>query len=145
MPPSRHAETPPEILRLVAGGRWPDDTAAMYRFAPVVPADVVRGLTAGEEDQLCPYPPPFSRLSDVVDLDSSTFWAEHGALGQIDASSVLVLGDFGIGADAVFVLEVGTGSGRVLRLRWGAHGVNEWIELAPSLSSLLESLGLTTD
>lgn len=136
------SSTPPEIAALVAAGIWPADAPAMRRQVdvPPVPSDVVVRETDGDERALILQAPPFPTLADEVRLGATKFWARYGALDQVDPAGLLILGDFGHGSDAPFVLERGIPH-RVLRLRWGETG-NVWVVWADSLPSLLRRLGL---
>ena len=111
----------------------------MQSIRSLVAPGVLLRETAGDEDQLVLHAPPFRTLADAVALNRE-YWAEVGALWEIDPESVLLLGDFGLGSDTAIVLELG-GKQRVLRLRW--CGVKtSWVVWADSLAGLLERLGL---
>ena len=136
----------PEILERLSKGAWPGDATAerAQHLRSAVAPDRVVELTHGDQDHLCLKAPPFLRLSAMA--ESNPWWYECGALRHFDPAGAVVLGDFGLGSDAVFVVELQPGStpGRVLRMRWHARGP-EWVEWFSSLGRLVTELGLGAD
>ncbi len=102
-------------------------------------------LVAPPETGIYLYRPPFATLAAIVANDAGTFWSEFGALEQVDAELTLVLGDFGLGADAVFALDyrADRSSPPVIRLHWRKRGTaNGWVRCADTFAGFATLLGL---
>jgi hypothetical protein len=114
------------------------------QVSPTIPVERVRQFAA-EERCICLQPPPFTTLAKLHAAGPSGFWERFGALDQIDPARAVVIADFGIGADAVVVLDYSRDAANppVLRLRWAPQGVgNEWVQVARDFDEFAAMLGL---
>ena len=100
------------------------------------------GRLAPGESELFLEPPPFRTLATEI-TGNPQFWAEHGALDEIDPELALVIGDFGLGSDAAIVLDYRRSADEpaVLGLAWSDEG-NHWVELAASFDEFVRLLRL---
>ena len=111
---------------------------------PSIPADRVRRFAA-EESVICLQPPPFPTIAqERATSGAGDFWQRFGALEQIVPEKALIIGDFGIGSDSPVILDFAftASSPRVLRLRWGLDGPNEWVQGARDFDEFAQMLGL---
>jgi hypothetical protein len=119
-------ELPSELRDLIASGRWPLTQAEANRQnlpEGPIPRELVERLVPGE-GQLFLLPPPFRTIAERCDGGEwdggeRNFWQEYGALDQIDPKRAVVIGDFGLGSDAVIVLDYRSApSPSLIRLAW---------------------------
>lgn len=146
---------PPSLIdALVASGRWPATPQAALRqnIEPLVSPERIAAVAPGE-DWLYLYPPPFQSVaSDVAAHRANgwTFWAEHGAIDELDPDRALLIGDFGPGSDAPILLDYRQGDDPgVLKLAWpppadgdSGPGSTEWVAIADSFDDFVARLGL---
>jgi len=119
-------ELPSELTDLIASGTWPlTEAEANRQNLPTgpIPRELVQRLVPGE-DQLVLRPPPFRTIAERCegagpDGGERKFWQEYGALDQIDPKRAVLIGDFGLGSDAVIVLDYRQApSPSLIRLAW---------------------------
>ena len=141
-------DLPPGLTRLIADGVWPTragPSMTEQQFRPCIPADRVRRFAA-DEACICLQPPLFPTLAEVVAAGGAgDFWGRFGALDRIDPARAVLIADFGIGADAVVVLDYtrDPANPQVLRLRWAKRGVgNSWVQGARDFDEFAAMLGL---
>ena len=141
-------DLPPGLARLITEGVWPTragPSMVAQQLHPSIPADRVRQFAA-EEGCICLQPPPVPTLAEVVAAGGAgDFWERFGALDQIDPARAVLIADFGIGADAVVVLDYARDPANppVLRLRWAERGVgNQWVQGARDFDEFAAILGL---
>lgn len=100
-------QLPAELSQLILAGAWPSSEREANRqnlqTAPV-PRDVVERLVPGE-NQIYLLPPPFTTIADRRAGAEREFWEDFGALDKIDPARALLIGDFGLGSDAVIALD----------------------------------------
>ncbi len=101
---------------------------------------------ADNESLICLQPPPFPTVAMERDAGGAgDFWERFGALDQIAPRKALIIGDFGIGSDSPIILDYARDGANppVLRLRWGADRVNQWVQGADSFDAFACMLGLS--
>ncbi len=139
-----HLSLPPRLRRLTQSGAW--------SAASGPPTEVVAVVDPDEVD-LNLYGPPFRSLATELveqELADSTFWADHGAIDQLDPGRALLIGDFGLGSDSPIILDYRQGPDPVVRklawvtvdegTGWSIH--NSWPMIARSFDELADRLGL---
>ena len=124
-------EPPAELKDLVAAGAWPlTEREANQQNLPTgpIPAALVEGLVSGEH-QIYLFPPPFRTIAERCAGPEADFWRKFGALEDIDPSRAVVIGDFGLGSDAMIVLDYRTsGEPSLIRLAWtGGERRPRWV------------------
>ena len=140
-------ELPPELGRLIAGGAWPQSSREANRQdleASPVPRDLVQSLVPGH-DQLFLYPPPFETVADCIAQGEQEFWGKWGSLDQIDPHRALVIGDFGLGSDALIVLDYRIpGAPAVIRLAWAAteDKKTHWVPFFATFAEFAVAFGI---
>ena len=141
-------DLPSGLARLIAEGVWPSaagPSMVAQQLHPSIPADRVRRFAA-EEGCICLQPPPFPTVAQLHAAGGAgDFWERFGALDQIDPARAVVVADFGLGADAVVVLDYAQDAANppVLRLRWAERGVgNQWVQGARDFDEFADLLGL---
>jgi hypothetical protein len=133
---------PPELQLLIATGVWPNsDNELRQNLKPVVSVDAIQKF-ASDEDGLYLHPPPFYTVA--VCAMRNSFWGEHAAPSQLDFTSALVLGDFGLGSDAPIVLDYSNDRDNpsVKRLQWRSDG-NRWVEVCETFAEFAALLEMT--
>ncbi|GAA3265941.1 hypothetical protein Dvina_40845 [Dactylosporangium vinaceum] len=133
---------PPGLSSLIESGLWPTiDSAHAQNLRPLAALEDIDRL-APSETSLFLYPPPFQTLASKI-RKSRRFWAEYGALDEIDPELALVIGDFGLGSDAAIVLDYRRNPSEppVLRLAWG-HDGSHWVEAASDFGEFARLLRL---
>jgi hypothetical protein len=117
---------PTELRSLIASGAWPlTEQEANRQNLPTgpIPNALVEDLVPGE-NLLYLHWPPFRTIAERCATGERDFWEEFGALDQIDPARALLIGDFGLGSDAVIVLDYRhPESPPLIRLAWadGQH------------------------
>ena len=141
-------DLPRGLARLIVNGVWPTKAGPSMtdqQLRPFIPAERVQRFAA-EESVICLQPPPFPTLAEVVAAGGAgDFWERFGALDQIDPARAILIADFGLGADAVVVLDYDRDRANppVLRLRWAERGVgNQWVQGARDFDEFAAMLGL---
>ena len=114
-------DLPPELSGLIASGAWPlTETEANLQnlsSAPI-PTTLVEQLVPGES-RIYLLPPPFRTIAECCQGTSGDFWREYGGLDTIDPARAMLIGDFGLGADAVIVLDYRTSNDPpLIRFAW---------------------------
>ena len=135
---------PPQLLSALEAGRWPrtPDEALGQNLESRVPLDRLQAF-APDEDRLYLYPPPFRTVSRLLATHEGDFWRRHGALESIVPELALVIGDFGLGSDAVIILDYRDDRTRpsVWRLRWMRPQANCWLRCARDFEELVRLFG----
>jgi hypothetical protein len=141
-------DLPAGLARLIAEGVWPSaagPSMVEQQLRPSIPAERVRRFAA-EEGCICLQPSPFPTVAQLRDAGGAgDFWERFGALDQIDPARAVVIADFGLGADAVVVLDYARDAANppVLRLQWAERGVgNRWVQGARDFDEFAALLGL---
>lgn len=139
---------PEALTRLLQAGIGPSvngPSIVQQDLHPIVSRERVRRIAAGER-RICLYPPPFGTIAETRAVEGAGgFLEKFGALDQIDPERTLIIGDFGIGADSLIVLDYSCNPSNppVLRLRWGSFGKgNSWVVSARDFDEFAEVLGL---
>lgn len=145
---------PPVVEDLISSGCWPttEEEARRQNLEPVVSAERISAVAADEVGlHLCP--PPFRSVASDIAVDEErgwNFWAEYGALHEIDPSQALIIGDFGPGSDAPILLDYRHDPDPcVIKLAWSPGGspaskpTTTWVRIADSLDDFARRLGLT--
>jgi hypothetical protein len=130
-----------DIEERLVFGTWPrrEEGVRRQNLHPLVPESIVRAMAPGEV-ALILLAPPFRMLASEASAQPD-FWAQHGALDELDPRQAVIIADFGLGSDAVVVVDLRTSPAPVLRLRWGEDG-NHWIVMAPTLEQFRAALPL---
>jgi hypothetical protein len=137
---------PDVLLAAIDAGRWPRtaDEALKQNLRPLVPEERIRRL-APEESQLYLYPPPFATVARALAGSGRDFYTRFGAVEQLVPEATIEIADFGLGSDALVVLDYRAGptDPRVLRLLWPGDGQsNRWVVMAPDFPTFVEALRL---
>lgn len=145
---------PPLLQELLDAGRWPRTWDEAYRqnVKPRVSAERLAAATDGDEGGetgtwLVLFPPPFLTIHECL-VGEREFWEDVGDLGAIQPELALVIGDFGLGSDAPFVLDYERSAlgPRVRRLSWTNSHLRgfkaRWVPFADTFAELVAKLGL---
>lgn len=133
----------PDLLQtLLTTGRWPRtaDEALNQNLRSLVAED--RNLRLS---RIYLYPPPFHTLAQTVASRGKGFYSQYGELHQLVPEASIEIGDFGLGSDALILLDyrAGPSDPRVIHLEWSGGGrPNYWVVMAPDFASFVEMLGL---
>jgi hypothetical protein len=133
---------PDLLVSMLAEGRWPHNTdeASKQHLLSRVPEDRNRRLR-----RIYLYAPPFRTVAKVVAGGGRDFYAGSGALHELVPEASVAVADFGLGADALILLDyrAGPADPRVIHLEWADRGEpNYWIVMAPDFASFVDMLGL---
>lgn len=128
-------QLPAELWELVDEGLWPMDDRAcqLQNLHPLIPHEIIRKFAPNEETIVF-FPYPFRTVEE--DKKSNKYWEdERNALGEIDPSLSVLIGDFGLGSYADIILDYRTAPPRLLRLQWGKDE-NHWVDFGLSIAEL---------
>lgn len=136
---------PEGLVGALEAGRWPrtHQEANEQNVRLWVSAEGIRQL-APEQDWLVLYPPPFATLAGLRG-ESLDFYTRYAALHQLVPAASIEIACFGLGVDAMIVLDyrAGPSGPRVIRLVWGRDGQpNRWVPMAPDFPTFAAALGL---
>jgi hypothetical protein len=147
-------DLPSELSDLIATGRWPLTQAEANRQnlpSGPIPRELIKKLVPGEE-QLFLLPPPFRTIAErrergergERDGGERNFWREYGALDEIDPQRAVVIGDFGLGSDAVIVLDYRPArSPSLIRLAWTDGALRpHWVPFFATFSEFARAFQL---
>ncbi|OZG69944.1 hypothetical protein BTA51_28605 [Hahella sp. CCB-MM4] len=115
------AELPPKLLRLISNSWWPMENSDIIEqdVSPHVSKNLVKALMP-EEEKVCFYPYPFLTFQKYIDdgYEFCSLSTENG--GNIIPSKVLVIGDFGIGSDALLAVDYSDENSepRIIKQMW---------------------------
>ncbi len=132
---------PKALTALIESGFWPRNSAEADRqnLRCLVPEASVR-LFATEEERIYFYPPPFRTVRQ--DQAKNSFWSDpRSATHEIKPDLTVIIGDFGIGSDAVLLLDYSQTATdpRIIRLKWAEEG-NHWVEVTATFDQFAKML-----
>ena len=139
-------KVPPLLDELLAAGRWPRtyEEQLAQNLRPLVSPERVKKLAPDETGIIYLYTPPFVPVGRRHDPKDFYNWPSSEPTG-IDYDLAIMIGDFGIGADAPIGLDYREDAinPRVIRLSYAEGGRNgRWVVMAPDFASFVEALGL---
>jgi hypothetical protein len=137
---------PARLVALLNAGLWPRSAseALQQNLRSLVPEERIQLFAPGERS-LYLYPPPFHTMGHRGNRAEERFWLQYGALDEIASELTVNIADFGIGSDALLVLDyrVDRLNPGVLRLQWSKGGRdNHWVQCASNFDHLAEMFGL---
>jgi hypothetical protein len=110
---------PKRLLKLIEAGRWPrtHEEELHQNIFSLVSKERIQSF-APEENQIYLVRPPFSTVATRMG-HGDKFWAEFGAVGQIEPELSVLIGDFGLGSDSPILLDYrhDTSIPQVIRLK----------------------------
>ena len=133
---------PNALKTLLENGFWPQNSTEAVRqnLKCLVEKRLIHRIASDEED-IYFLPPPFYTVKEVM-VSESTFWAHpQSAVHEIDPELTLLIGDFGLGSDALLALDYRHSSlePKVIRLQWSRSG-NHWVEVAQNFDAFVTML-----
>ncbi|HEY7375333.1 MAG TPA: hypothetical protein VIF57_24450 [Polyangia bacterium] len=139
-------ELPAALKELVAAGAWPlteQEANRQNLAAAPIPAALVQRLVPGE-DQIYLFRPPFRTIAERCAGPEAKFWREFGALQEIDPARAVVIGDFGLGSDAVIVLDYrAPAEPSLIRLAWtGGERRPRWVPFFDTFAAFARAFDL---
>lgn len=127
---------PRKLVDLIENKIWPSGTD--YNLQPKMPVERVRSLCTGD-DSIFLYAPP---LKFVSEDETNRNWAGYNADSIIEPSSLLLIGDFGMGSDSPIAIRyLSDQPGQIYYLEWTERKVN-WKLLSSSFEEFCNVLGI---
>jgi len=141
---------PQALVNLIDSGFWPltSEESSKQDSKPLVSRDKVKAF-APEENTIYFYPPPSFHTVGSQQKHGDFFWGYAWPTAtELDADKILLIGDFGHGADAPLALNYCQDSAdpSVIRLHWTTDRSQEpmmtstWIEVAPSFEAFIRMI-----
>ncbi|MEM6258790.1 MAG: hypothetical protein AAGI37_10805 [Planctomycetota bacterium] len=144
---------PDQLLALISKGIWPtSDNSQRQNLKPIY-RNKHAYKDRFEMDTLFLYPPPFVLVSEDI-VDGDHFWKDKALtqyFGQslthgIEPELAVILGDFGPGTDAIFILDYqfDLKNPQITGMDYGeVSNQKGWTQLANNIDEFCEVIGLS--
>lgn len=130
------AQLPDLLIELLETGLWQTPGSDVD---PRVDAEIARAWDPGSSGIHLHEPVAFS-----LDVDASGFYKELGVLDGVDSEMLIVIADFGLGADNPIVLDTFLSPAPVRTLEFRDEGAR-WKTIAPDFNAFASMIGLVAD
>jgi len=141
---------PQALVNLIDSGFWPStsEKSSKQDSKPLVGPDKLKSFIS-EGESIYFYPPSSFHTVGSQQRLGDFFWGYAWPITtELDANKILLIGDFGHGADAPLALNYCQDSAdpSVIRLHWTTNRSQEpmmtstWIEIAPSFEAFVRMI-----